>query len=113
MTDRGGDGRDPEGPRNDRTHVRILLALMAVVITAAIVALVGELVLENPVIREVGFWIAILGGIAYFSVRIHGRIRARQWREEQVRRKLARDPEPDDEDEEKIEEYDRGGDRRR
>ncbi len=72
-------GWESGDPRNDRIYLAILSVLMATVVLAAIVTLVGELVLQNPAIKTAGFSIALVAGAIYFFFRFLGGVRYRQW----------------------------------
>jgi len=72
-------GWESGDPRNDRIYLAILGVLMATVVAAAIVTLVGELVFQSPAMKTVGFSVALIAGAIYFFFRFLGGVRYRQW----------------------------------
>ena len=79
----------PGDPRNDKIYLGILF-------TAAGMAIVGDYLYGSEVMKEGGFYIAIVAGIAYFAFRTWGRMRAAKAQKEQTKRQLAEDPKDDD-----------------
>lgn len=107
MDDKKNRADDPRDPRQDQRYLSMLIALMAVVILSALTAIAGDMVFENETIRQTGFSIAMLGGVAYFSLRIYGNVKGREYERERRRRELARgfdddrsNPDDDDDEEE-------------
>ena len=88
----------PGDPRNDKIYLGILVALMVTVFTAAGMAIVGDYLYGSEVMKEGGFYIAIVAGIAYFAFRAWGRTRAAKAQRELTKRQLAQDPEKDPQD---------------
>jgi hypothetical protein len=86
----------PGDPRNDKIYLGILVALMVTVFTAAGMAIVGDYLYGSQVMKEGGFYIAIVAGIAYFAFRTWGRARAAKAQKELTKRQLAQDPKDDD-----------------
>jgi len=66
---------------------RLLKILVAAVAIGAIMTIVGELVLNEPPIKNAGFTMVLTGGGFYFFIRFLGRMRARQTRDQIERRK--------------------------
>mgnify|MGYP006430656769 CR=1 FL=1 len=66
---------------------RLLVILVIAVAIGAIMTIVGELVLNEPPIKNAGFTMVLTGGGFYFFVRFLGRMRARQTRDQIQRRK--------------------------
>ena len=117
MTGKKDANDEPHDPRHDQRHLSLLIALMAVVIVSAVTAIAADMVFGNQAIRQLGFSVAILGGIAYFGLRIYGNLKAREYLREMRRRELARsfadDRHADDDDDDHDAYEDDEGDRRR
>jgi hypothetical protein len=66
---------------------RLLVILVVAVAIGAVMTIVGELVLNEPPIKNAGFTMVLTAGGFYFFVRFLGRMRARQTRDQIRRRK--------------------------
>lgn len=86
----------PGDPRNDKIYLGILVALMVTVFTAAGMAIVGDYLYGSEVMKQGGFYIAIVAGACYFAFRAWGRARAAKAQKEMTKQQLARDPQDDD-----------------
>lgn len=78
-------------PERRRTPVepgirRLLVILVIAVVIGAIMTIVGELVLNEPPIKNAGFTLVLTGAGFYFFIRFLGRMRARQARDQMQRR---------------------------
>jgi hypothetical protein len=91
-------GFEPGDPRNDRVYLGILIALMVTVFAAAAIAILGDRVWQSPALKQGGFYVAMVAGIAYFGFRTWGRHRAAQYRKARMRAELGRDPGEDGSD---------------
>lgn len=69
---------------------RLLGILVVAVAVGAIMTIVGELVLNEPPIKNAGFTLALTGAGFYFFLRFLGRMRARQNRDQMARREELR-----------------------
>lgn len=87
---------DADDPRNDKIYLGILVSLMSTVFAAAIIAILGDMVLESPAMKQGGFYVAIVAGMLYFAFRFWGRAKAAKYQQDKVRRQLAEDPARDD-----------------
>lgn len=87
---------ETDDPRNDKIYMGILVSLMATVFAGAIIALLGDMVLESPAMKQGGFYVAIIAGVLYFAFRFWGRAKAAKYQRDKVRRQLAEDPARDD-----------------
>ncbi|MBK1667656.1 hypothetical protein CKO28_06365 [Rhodovibrio sodomensis] len=85
----------PGDPRNDKIYLGILVALMVTVFTAAGMAIVGDYLYNSEVMKQGGFYIALVAGACYFAFRTWGRARAAKAQKEHTKQQLARDPEDD------------------
>lgn len=74
---------------------RLLVILVIAVAIGAIMTIVGELVLNEPPIKNAGFTMVLTGGGFYFFIRFLGRMRARQTRDQIERRKELRGEQDD------------------
>lgn len=88
-------GFEPGDPRNDTVYLGILIALVVTVFAAAAIAIAGDLLWQSEGIKQGGFYVAMVAGIAYFGFRTWGRRRAAQHRKARMRAELGRDPDDD------------------
>jgi hypothetical protein len=65
---------------------RLLVILVIAVAVGAVMTIAGELILNEPPIKNAGFTLVLTGGGFYFFVRFLGRMRARQTRDQIQRR---------------------------
>lgn len=84
--DSAGTGRGRRGTPIDPGIRRLLVILVVAVAIGAVMTIVGEVVLNEPAIKDAGFTLVLTGAGFYFFLRFLGRMRARQMREQAERR---------------------------